>query len=734
MNDDLSLAQVIALIKGIGGTGGSGSGGSGTTDYNLLENKPTINGTALVGALTSKDLGLELTKEQVNELVDKEIELYFWEGLEEESTMDENAISLITEINEKINNGKTILLIVKKVWNGKMAYFLMNKNTAKEDDNNLRSYDSLNSDFRKNLDNDGTTRINGFLYNIYWLFTDGAIPIIGVSSTNSINISNEPTILDVDNKNDTVYFKPQFKSQPVSKGYLDEKVPKTYYLNNVSWYLTGNDVAEMLPEELDELIPDIFGSEENLNEIYDLVKNKNEEVRIYTNEGYALVYKENEEVTLDIFVTYGITTNSPTLVTYKIYKDTEINKIRIKNLKEEEIITSAKNFYFSNSLYNLFLNCANSETYKPTSETIENALGTSMSKLKLKWLNSFGDKRYFNVIHYGYRNNGTLINAFFSSADEIKVEIFNFLGFVIYGTINYDSNTKEYSISAQKANLLNNTIVLDSKNFSPLVEAVFYDRNISIDYFKDLYQGFNSFSELVTAIKDKTKGIVISNKSVGYGSSTVGLVRIEELGVDSSNNLIIFATGTSFELPQYEKRNIEIKIKYDENTDTYSIVKKSITKIMTDDNIFIFNFAILDYIKNRLRSPNRSEEEEQRAIKLLNNKLFDLDWKRTTEMLNDFSSNLRDERVYYAKNAEILGTSDYNENSITIDFLVTVRHPHSGSLGFEYKTKKHELEITITKNEEGKYLIDKFEELATFSSDNEIKEQTQLEWKTIPQN
>lgn len=36
----------------------SGGGGGGTTDYENLENKPSINGITLSGNLTSGDLGL----------------------------------------------------------------------------------------------------------------------------------------------------------------------------------------------------------------------------------------------------------------------------------------------------------------------------------------------------------------------------------------------------------------------------------------------------------------------------------------------------------------------------------------------------------------------------------------------------------------------------------------------------------------------------------------------------
>lgn len=48
-----------------------GGGGGGTTNYNLLENKPSINGHELQGNQSASDLGLEnpLTQEQLNALL-----------------------------------------------------------------------------------------------------------------------------------------------------------------------------------------------------------------------------------------------------------------------------------------------------------------------------------------------------------------------------------------------------------------------------------------------------------------------------------------------------------------------------------------------------------------------------------------------------------------------------------------------------------------------------------------
>lgn len=59
------LEELNDLIKAGGG------GGGGTTNYNLLQNKPQINGVTLTGNKTAEDLGLEqsLTTEQINALL-----------------------------------------------------------------------------------------------------------------------------------------------------------------------------------------------------------------------------------------------------------------------------------------------------------------------------------------------------------------------------------------------------------------------------------------------------------------------------------------------------------------------------------------------------------------------------------------------------------------------------------------------------------------------------------------
>lgn len=59
------LLELKAVIEAGGG------GGGGTTNYNLLQNKPQINGVTLTGNKTAEDLNLEqpLTTEQINALL-----------------------------------------------------------------------------------------------------------------------------------------------------------------------------------------------------------------------------------------------------------------------------------------------------------------------------------------------------------------------------------------------------------------------------------------------------------------------------------------------------------------------------------------------------------------------------------------------------------------------------------------------------------------------------------------
>lgn len=354
MDNSLSLAQIIALIKRVGGTGEGGSGEGGTTNYNDLENKPSINGTALVGALTSKDLGLELTKEQVNELVDKEIEIYVWEGIETESTSDAEAISLFTEINEKIENGKTILLIVKKTLLDRgLAYFLMNKDTAEFDDEDHKSYMSLNSGFRKINENNGETKIDGFSYRILWIIVNGVVLAVSNTSVSENGSIGGLAVLDAENRSNDVYFKPEYKSQPVSKGYLNEELEKNsvksffipkgvFYFDEENYIEVDDDGNETILQEQ----PEIFST---IKEIFTLLEQDKEvEITIGSDIGYdtfsyllskknienntveSFIYMERKEVTtkysgyinamsytgFDIDCTFTINNNTKEVVLY----------------------------------------------------------------------------------------------------------------------------------------------------------------------------------------------------------------------------------------------------------------------------------------------------------------------------------------------------------------------------------------------------------------------------------
>jgi hypothetical protein len=45
---------------------GAGGGGGGTSDYEELENKPSINGVTLEGELTTEDLGINIPIESIS--------------------------------------------------------------------------------------------------------------------------------------------------------------------------------------------------------------------------------------------------------------------------------------------------------------------------------------------------------------------------------------------------------------------------------------------------------------------------------------------------------------------------------------------------------------------------------------------------------------------------------------------------------------------------------------------
>ena len=83
MNDNVNLAQVIALIKKMGG----GSAGGGTSDYLDLSNKPQINGVDLSGNKELKDFGYPI---------------FYWNG--KGSDIDSDNIILWEKIHPKMES------------------------------------------------------------------------------------------------------------------------------------------------------------------------------------------------------------------------------------------------------------------------------------------------------------------------------------------------------------------------------------------------------------------------------------------------------------------------------------------------------------------------------------------------------------------------------------------------------------------------------------------------------
>ena len=52
------IEKLLLELKEAIEAGGGGGGGGGTTNYNLLTNKPKVNGNELTGNKTSKQLGI----------------------------------------------------------------------------------------------------------------------------------------------------------------------------------------------------------------------------------------------------------------------------------------------------------------------------------------------------------------------------------------------------------------------------------------------------------------------------------------------------------------------------------------------------------------------------------------------------------------------------------------------------------------------------------------------------
>lgn len=89
MNDNVNLAQVIALIKKMGG----GSAGGGTSDYLDLSNKPQINGIELKGNKELKELGCPI---------------FVWDGLSSDENPDN--ITFWTEVLETAKTQNVLVL------------------------------------------------------------------------------------------------------------------------------------------------------------------------------------------------------------------------------------------------------------------------------------------------------------------------------------------------------------------------------------------------------------------------------------------------------------------------------------------------------------------------------------------------------------------------------------------------------------------------------------------------
>lgn len=198
MSNNVNLAQVIALINSMGG----GSGG-GTSDYSALTNKPQVDGVELNGNKSLADFGYPI---------------FYWDG--KGSDTDASTIELWKKITQYCKI-KPVLVVVKydTTYSGIMIIdkdFFSGSPTTKYPRTSL-----IYIGTGINTTNNSYT----FTENKYTIRTD--ISMLGediISVRKSYVVSNVLTVLTTGAMEDEKYFKPTKKSQPVSKGFLDEQI------------------------------------------------------------------------------------------------------------------------------------------------------------------------------------------------------------------------------------------------------------------------------------------------------------------------------------------------------------------------------------------------------------------------------------------------------------------------------------------------------------------------------
>lgn len=201
MSNNVNLAQVIALIKNMGGSGG-------TSDYSQLSNKPQIEGVELNGNKSLADLGYAI---------------FYWNG--QGSDKNPQAIDLWNKISETAKTQDVLVVMYSEPDDYAHGLAVVtNKHFGTRTNRTISVTTSVVKTYNSSYTD---TNLNQYYHMIgnqqiitHIVFSDDY-----VSSVRDGNTTGSYTYyLDARATNDTIYFTPTKKSQPVSKGYLDEQI------------------------------------------------------------------------------------------------------------------------------------------------------------------------------------------------------------------------------------------------------------------------------------------------------------------------------------------------------------------------------------------------------------------------------------------------------------------------------------------------------------------------------
>ena len=204
MNDNVNLAQVIALIKKMSG----GSTGGGTSDYLDLSNKPQINGVDLSGNKNLEDFGYPI---------------FFWDGQSSDTNSDNITLwkKIIASAKEK-----TSLIIAS---DEAATSTTSNKSLiviSPNDIINLEKYPNIYNKFKTITES--TSKSQQFSY--HYMSTSWYVATISIAEGELVSIgkismtaTGATPFLSPNIDYDAPY-EPQYDGSPATKKYVDNQI------------------------------------------------------------------------------------------------------------------------------------------------------------------------------------------------------------------------------------------------------------------------------------------------------------------------------------------------------------------------------------------------------------------------------------------------------------------------------------------------------------------------------